>query len=334
MGDIPGIELPDITPGGANELETLRLYLGVLQAPETMDTAKKAAQAAAKAALDQQFPASFNEQYCSQALETLQGYLGELDAAEAQIDAKKGELNTIRQQLETGKISLAQAQAQIENAKIAATIEMASAQSQLAAGQEKVQEGKEQLKEGKKQLKESQEEALESAKLEGKVTPEMITQILTAQNFSMPAGYVTEDGISYLVRVGDKFEDTENMEDLVLFDLGLEGLEPVRLSDVADVAVTNNASEVYAKINGKPGIVLTMQKQTGYSTGEVSDRIKEKFDDLMKTREGLHITPLMDQGIYIDMVVNSVLDNLISGAILAILILFVFLKDIRPTVSR
>lgn len=331
LGDIPGIELPDITPGDANELETLRLYLGVLQAPETMDTAKKAAQAAAKAALDQQFPASFNEQYCSQALETLQGYLRELDAAEAQIDAKKGELNTIRQQLETGKISLAQAQAQIENAKIAATIEMASAQSQLAAGQEKVKEGKEQLKEGKKQLKESQEEALESAKLEGKVTPEMITQILTAQNFSMPAGYVTEDGISYLVRVGDKFEDTENMEDLVLFDLGLEGLEPVRLSDVADVAVTNNASEVYAKINGKPGIVLTMQKQTGYSTGEVSDRIKEKFDDLMKTHEGLHITPLMDQGIYIDMVVNSVLDNLISGAILAILILFVFLKDIRPT---
>ena len=89
---------------------------------------------------------------------------------------------------------------------------------------------------------------------------------------------MTEDGISYLVRVGDKFEDTENMENLVLFDLGLEGLEPVRLSDVADVAVTNNASEVYAKINGKPGIVLTMQKQTGYSTGEVSDRIKEKFD--------------------------------------------------------
>ena len=49
---------------------------------------------------------------------------------------------------------------------------------------------------------------------------------------------MTEDGISYLVRVGDKIEDTENMEDLVLFDLGLEGLEPVRLSDVADVAVT------------------------------------------------------------------------------------------------
>lgn len=331
LGDIPGIELPDITPGGANELEALRLYLGVLQAPETMDTAKKAAQAAAKAALDQQFAASFDEQYCNQALETLQGYLGELDAAKAQIDEKKGELNGIRQQLETGKISLAQAQAQIENAKIAATIEMASAQSQLAAGQEKVQEGKEQLSEGKKQLEKSQEEALESAKLEGKVTPEMITQILTAQNFSMPAGYVTEDGISYLVRVGDKFEDTENMEELVLFDLGLEGLEPIRLSDVADVAVTNNASEVYAKINGKSGIVLTMQKQTGYSTGEVSERIKGKFDDLMKTHEGLHITPLMDQGIYIDMVVNSVLDNLFSGAILAILILFVFLKDIRPT---
>ena len=92
---------------------------------------------------------------------------------------------------------------------------------------------------------------MEKAKLDGKVTPEMITQILTAQNFSMPAGYVTEEGIQYLVRVGDKFEDTENIEDLILFDMGLEDLEPIRLKDVADVAVTNNASEVYAKINGK-----------------------------------------------------------------------------------
>lgn len=331
LEEIPGIGLPDIDLGQANALEALKMYLEVLQSQETMDTAKKSAESAAKLVLDQSFPESFNKEYCNKALEVLQEVVKKLDEAQAQLDEKKEELSVIRQQLESGKISLAQAQSQIESAKITATIEMAAAQSQLAMGKTKIEEGKSQLEEGKKQLEDSQKEALEKAKLDGKVTPEMITQILTAQNFSMPAGYVTEEGIQYLVRVGDKFEDTENIEDLILFDMGLEDLEPIRLKDVADVAVTNNASEVYAKINGKPGVVLTMQKQTGYSTGEVSDRLKDKFESLMDSHEGLHITPLMDQGIYIDLVVDSVLNNLISGGILAILILFVFLKDIRPT---
>lgn len=331
LEEIPGIDLPDIDLGQANALEALNMYLEVLQSQETMDTAKKSAESAAKLVLDQSFPESFNKEYCNKALEVLQEVVKKLDEAQAQLDEKKEELSVIRQQLESGKISLAQAQSQIESAKITATIEMAAAQSQLAMGKTKIEEGKSQLEEGKKQLEDSQKEALEKAKLDGKVTPEMITQILTAQNFSMPAGYVTEEGIQYLVRVGDKFEDTENIEDLILFDMGLEDLEPIRLKDVADVAVTNNASEVYAKINGKPGVVLTMQKQTGYSTGEVSDRLKDKFESLMDSHEGLHITPLMDQGIYIDLVVDSVLNNLISGGILAILILFVFLKDIRPT---
>lgn len=331
FADIPGIDLPDIDLGQENALETLKTYLSILQSPETMDTAKKSAESAAKLVLDQTFADAFNKEYCNKALEVLQEAVKKLEEAQSQLDEKKGELSAIRQQLESGKISLAQAQSQIESAKITATIEMAAAQSQLALGQTKIEEGKNQLEEGKKQLEDSQKEALEKAKLDGKVTPEMITQILTAQNFSMPAGYVTEEGIQYLVRVGDKFEDTENIEDLILFDMGLEDLDPIRLKDVADVAVTNNAAEVYAKINGKPGVVLTMQKQTGYSTGEVSDRIKDKFESLMDSHDGLHITPLMDQGIYIDLVVDSVMNNLISGGILAILILFVFLKDIRPT---
>ena len=159
----------------------------------------------------------------------------------------------------------------------------------------------------------------------------MVSQILTAQNFSMPAGYVTEDNARYLVRVGDKFQNAEEMRDLVLFDMGLDGLEPIRLSDVADVITVDNSSEVYASVNGQPGVLLTMQKQTGYATSEVSDRILDYFDSAQKTDDGLHFTVLMDQGIYIDMVVNSVLENLMYGAVLAIIVLYLFLRDVRPT---
>ena len=255
----------------------------------------------------------------------------QIAAGKAQLASAKNQINSAKQQIASGKVTLEQALATLNEKEISATIEMASAQAQLASGQSKIDEGKAQLEEGKKQLEEKEDEALDSAKLDDKITPDMISKILTAQNFSMPAGYVTEEGIQYLVRVGDKFTDTKDMEDLVLFDMGLDGLDPIKLSDVADVVVTDNSSEVYARINGKPGVLLSMQKQTGYSTGEVSNRIKEKFEELIEETEGLHITALMDQGVYIDLVVNSVLKNLVSGAILAIIILFLFLKDVRPT---
>ena len=88
---------------------------------------------------------------------------------------------------------------------------------------------------------------------------------------------------------------------------------------------------VYAKINGNPGVMLSIEKQTGYSTGDVADKILERMDELEKENNGLHFTTLMNQGIYIDMVVNSVLQNMLYGGILAILVLFLFLRDIKPT---
>ena len=96
-------------------------------------------------------------------------------------------------------------------------------------------------------------------------------------------------------------------------------------------AVTDNSKDSYARLNGNPGVILSVEKQTGYSTGDVTHRIYKKFDSLKKSNENLSVSVLMDQGIYIDMIVDSVLNNMIFGAILAILILFVFLKDIKPT---
>ena len=74
--------------------------------------------------------------------------------------------------------------------------------------------------------------------------------------------------------------------------------------------LTDNSSEVYAKINGQDGLLLTIQKQTGYSTGDVSGRLNDFFRELQEEDPAVHVTALMDQGIYIDMVVNSVLQNL------------------------
>ena len=154
---------------------------------------------------------------------------GQISEGRVQLADAKAQILSAQKQLASGKITLNQAAAMVNQQEILATIEMSSAQAQLASGQAQLEQGKQQLEEGRKQLDEAQEDALEQAKLEGKITPDMVSQILMAQNFSMPAGYVTEEGIQYLVRVGNKFVSTEDMEHLILFDMGIEDLDPIKL---------------------------------------------------------------------------------------------------------
>ncbi len=206
-----------------------------------------------------------------------------------------------------------------------------SAMEQIKSGEEQLKEAQEQLEEGEKQLAEAKESAYEQADMTKVLTVDTIKSLLTAQNFSMPAGYVTEEGISYMVRVGDKPSTVEELKEIPLMDLHMEGVPVVTLADVADVFYTDNSDEIYANVDGSAGIMLTIQKQTGYSTGEVSDRLAERFGEMMTENADLSLITLMDQGIYIDLVMDSILDNILFGAVLAIIILLVFLKDLRPT---
>lgn len=241
-----------------------------------------------------------------------------------QLNAAKEQLTAAEKQLADGENRLSGAQSQIDGAKIDATIEMAVGKAQL-------QSGKQQIETALDQIEEQKESAYDQSDVTELVTTDLVKNILSAQNFMMPAGYVTEDGIDFLVRVGNKLTSMKDMEDLVILDLHMEDLDPIKLSDVADVVMTDNSDEIYATVNGHPGVMLTMQKQSGYSTGTVSNRIKEKFAELEETKGDIHFIKMMDQGVYIDMVVDSVIQNMLSGAGLAILVLLVFLGSFRPT---
>ncbi len=181
------------------------------------------------------------------------------------------------------------------------------------------------------EVQSQQDAAVNSANLTGILTMSNVSAILSAQNFSMPAGYVSDGSGEIMVSVGDKITDIDEMKNLVLLDLGIDGLDPVKLSDIADVTYVDNAAETYAKINGDNGVLLTFTKQSGYATAAVADSIQEKFDELSAEYDIVTFSTLSDQGEYIHMVVNSVLQNLLLGALFAILILWFFLRDIRPT---
>lgn len=134
-----------------------------------------------------------------------------------------------------------------------------------------------------------------------------------------------------MVSVGDEIDTLEELENLLLFDLGMDGLQPIRLCDVAEVMLTDNRNESYARLNGEQGIVLTFEKQSTYSTAGATNNINDRFRELEKQYPGLHFVALMDQGDYIYMIVENILSSLLLGSVFAILILFLFLRDIRPT---
>ena len=252
--------------------------------------------------------------------------MGEMLAA-IEMGSASATLNITKSQLESAKDQLESAEEQLDDA----WDQISDAQEQLNDARKQLSEGWDSIKEGEEDLAEAKADALDNADMTDILTVEMVENLLAAQNFSMPAGYVTEEGIDYLVRVGDKVDDVESLKNMVLIDMEMDGVDTIHLSDVADVFMTDNSDEVYASINGQAGVMLTIQKQTGYSTGDVSERINKQMAELQAEDPDLLLLPLMDQGVYIDLVTDSVFNNMISGAILAILILIVFLKDLRPT---
>ena len=230
-------------------------------------------------------------------------------------------------QIDLGELQMNSAEAQIE----AGEAQIESGQEQINSGYEQLNEAMEQLEDGEQQLADAKEDAYKSADMTDILTVDTVKSLLTAQNFSMPAGYVTEDGSEYLVRVGDKPETIEELAAMPILNPNMEGVDVITLGDVADIFMTDNSADIYTNINGNPGILITIQKQTGYSTGDVSDKLKAEFDKMTQADPDLSIVPLSDQGIYIDMVMDSIFSSLIWGAVLAVLILIVFLKDLRPT---
>lgn len=250
--------------------------------------------------------------------------ISKLSESKTQIATGIATIESAQTQVADGKTSLDDALVTLNESQISGIMEMSKGYADLAVAANKIEEGQSQLDDAKEQAK-------DSADLNTILTMDTLKNLLTAQNFSMPAGYVTEGDEQYLVRVGDEVTSKADLENLVLMDLGMDGIEPIKLSDVADIEYIDNSGDSYSKVNGNPAVMLSIEKQTGYSTGDVTDRLLDKFDSLEKENTDLHLSVLMNQGIYIDMIVKSVVENMIVGAILAIIVLLLFLKDMKPT---
>ena len=225
---------------------------------------------------------------------------------EKQKSSVEGQLDYAQKQLDEGRKQIEDGVAELDNGQIELDNALATALDQLAA-------------------------AKEAADLNNILTKELVAQLVQAQNFEMPAGYVNDGDVSWIVNVGDKVDGVEALENVAILSLGLEGLDIVRLGDVADVHISDDSDTTYARINGENSVLLTFTRQSAYPTATVADTIGERFRELEEQYPGLRFVALMDQGDYIHMAMSAVVQSLLLGGALAILILFLFLRDIRPT---
>ena len=255
--------------------------------------------------------------------------LPQIDTELANLETELMAAKMMKEAAQEGLEKAQEAYKQLESGKLSAAAGFGSGQAQLAAAEQSLTQAEEQMEQAQEQFEDARQQAMEQADLSKLLTKDMVSGLVMAQNFSMPAGYIKEGDDSYILRVGDAFSDQESVENALL--MHIDGVGDIRLQDVADIAMTDNSAESYARVNGNSAVVLTIQKGSTASTSEVSKEANRAIEELQAKYPGLRITPLMDQGDYIQMTVSSVLSNLAWGGVLAVIVLAVFLKDFKPT---
>ena len=255
------------------------------------------------------------------------------DIEKAKIEAAAG-FGAASAQISSGQSALNSAQSTIDSNKES----LDSAQDQITDGWDSIADAKEQLADGWDQYNTSLEnfeiqkaEALRNANADQLVNMQTLSQLIYAQNFAMPAGYLDDaEDNSWLLKIGSNYESVDDLSNIVLTNI--EDIGDVRLCDVADVTVIDNADDSYARVNGQSAVVLSVFKSSTAGTNEVSKNITTAISELEEQHPGLSVLTLMDQGDYITMIVRGVVQSMVVGAALAILILALFLKDVKPTI--
>lgn len=155
-----------------------------------------------------------------------------------------------------------------------------------------------------------------------------VAQALMLENMNLTGGKIVRGNTELLVRTTGKFSSIDDIKNIQL--PASSGF--IALGDIASVRDTYQEIEDLARLNGQPSIGLTIQKQTDANTVMVSNRVKRELSKIIEELDnGLKVAYLMDQARFIELSIGNVIENASLGAIIAALVLFVFLKNWRST---
>jgi HAE1 family hydrophobic/amphiphilic exporter-1 len=271
--------------------------------------------------------------------------LADMAAAKQQIQAalatasliQKNSLNRQLDSLLEGEAAAKEEARQLEiaAAQYAASLKQTEKAQQdfsksLSKGESDLYQSQAKLNAAEVQFAQQRDQALSSANV-ATVISEQISDILAAQNFSMPVGILENGANSFTVKVGAEIQSLEELGKVVLINTGSSGIGEITVSDVADIVETDNSASTYVKVNGQDGVMLEIKKQSDYSSNRASSNLRARIRELEEEHANVHFAFLSDQGSYITVIIESVLNDLLSGGALAIVMLALFLKSIRPT---
>lgn len=154
--------------------------------------------------------------------------------------------------------------------------------------------------------------------------------IIGQSSTNIPAGTVEEGGKRYLIKVMTELKTVEEVQNIVISN---EDGKVLYLKDVADVKLGNKDVETYNRMNGVPSISISVEKSTDGNSVSISKGVKEAIESLSQTLPtDVKLSVSYDTSIDISNSINNVKNSAIIGLILASIVLFVFLKDIRATI--
>ena len=155
-----------------------------------------------------------------------------------------------------------------------------------------------------------------------------ITNLLRTENQNIPLGEIDEGDRTYLVRSQGQFESLEDVRSLVVMTRA--GV-PVYLRDIADVKDSTEDFRSFTRINGKPGVRLRITKQSGQNTVQIADAVHREAERINREVPGVRLTVLDDSSVFIKRSIDAVQEHALIGGVLVMLIIFLFLRDLRAT---
>jgi HAE1 family hydrophobic/amphiphilic exporter-1 len=156
-----------------------------------------------------------------------------------------------------------------------------------------------------------------------------ITSVLQAENFNMSGGQYEQGQRKYYVRNLQQFQSIKDIEDVRI--LSASG-QAIRLGDIAVVKDDYEEITQYTRVNGEPAVGIHCMKQTGANTVAASKQVMAELEKIKQELNlDLKIDVVMDQAEYIQQSIHNTEKMILEGAILAILVIFLFLRNWRST---
>lgn len=161
------------------------------------------------------------------------------------------------------------------------------------------------------------------------ITATQISSTIKAENSNLAAGYLAAGSGDFLLRTLGEFRNLDEIRNLVV--TVRDGV-PVYLKDLATIEEGYETVRSLVRIDGKSGILLSIQKQSDANTVAVADRVYKVLEELKHSHQDIQLRVINDNSTYIRNAVKSVSDSAIIGALLAAMILLLFLHNFRATV--